>query len=59
MPIAAAAMPNAAFVPLAGLDHVQAFLRADLVVPPAKAFLDRVGTAEQGRAGESARRGRV
>lgn len=42
MPAAAAAMPNAAFMPLAGLDHVQAFLRTDLIVPPARAFLQRV-----------------
>lgn len=42
MEATAAAMPNATFVPLDGLDHVQTFFRGDLVVPLATAFLDRI-----------------
>lgn len=41
MPAAAAAMPNAEFVALEGLDHLQAFLRSDLIVPLVRAFLVR------------------
>ena len=48
MPAAAAAMPNAAFVPLEGLDHLQAFLRSDLTVPLVRAFLARGDTDQNG-----------
>ena len=34
-------MHNAAFVSLPGLDHMQAFYRADLVLPHVQAFLER------------------
>jgi pimeloyl-ACP methyl ester carboxylesterase len=36
---AAAAMPNATFASLAGLNHVDAFLASDVVLPHARAFL--------------------
>lgn len=32
-------LPHGAFVPLAGLDHVQTFFRSDLVLPHVRAFL--------------------
>jgi pimeloyl-ACP methyl ester carboxylesterase len=39
---AAAKMPNATVVALAGLNHAQAIRRSDLVLPHVVAFLDRV-----------------
>jgi pimeloyl-ACP methyl ester carboxylesterase len=42
---AAAQMPNAIVVALDGLNHSQAIRRSDLVLPHAKAFLDRVTRA--------------
>jgi pimeloyl-ACP methyl ester carboxylesterase len=35
-------IPNAEFVSLPGLDHVQAFVRSDLVIPHVKKFLVNV-----------------
>jgi pimeloyl-ACP methyl ester carboxylesterase len=37
------ALPNATFLVLPGLDHVQAGMRSDLVVPHVKEFLAKVG----------------
>ena len=39
---AAERLPYAAFVAVEGLDHVQGFVRGDLVVPRARAFLERI-----------------
>jgi pimeloyl-ACP methyl ester carboxylesterase len=44
-----AALPNGRFEPLDGLNHVQAFLRADLVVPRIKEFLKAVDSGAAGR----------
>ena len=43
---AASHMPHAKFVPLPGLDHVQTFLRSDLVLPHIKKFLAEVSTRQ-------------
>jgi pimeloyl-ACP methyl ester carboxylesterase len=40
---ASEAMPNARFVSLDGLDHLQAFFRSDLVLPHVRTFLKEVG----------------
>jgi pimeloyl-ACP methyl ester carboxylesterase len=40
---ASEAMPNARFVSIDGLDHLQAFFRSDLVLPHVRAFLKEVG----------------
>ena len=44
---AAEALPRARFVPLAGLDHGQAGMRSDLVLPHVRAFLEEVLAAER------------
>ena len=38
-------LPNATFVSLPGLDHLQAFTRSDLVLPHVKTFLEQVSQA--------------
>jgi pimeloyl-ACP methyl ester carboxylesterase len=40
---AARLLPNGAFVPLDGLDHVQTFFRSDLLLPHVREFLSRIG----------------
>jgi pimeloyl-ACP methyl ester carboxylesterase len=49
---ASEAMPNARFVSIDGLDHLQAFFRSDLVLPHVRAFLEEVagGTTPAGSA---------
>ncbi len=42
---AAELAPNARLVRLAGLDHLGAYIRSDLVVPVAKEFLDGIRLA--------------
>ena len=43
---AAERLPNATFVAVEGLDHVQTSARSDLVLPHVRAFLDRVEASE-------------
>jgi pimeloyl-ACP methyl ester carboxylesterase len=42
---AAAAIPNATFVPLPGLDHVGAFRSSDIVVPYVRSFLSTIASS--------------